>query len=62
LENITQKLIVKLHHHELDKTTKITHNDITSIDNVPPSWAITMDKGKIHGIAIFLAQHKREHT
>jgi hypothetical protein len=57
-----QKLIVKLHHHKLDKTTKITHNDITSIDSVPPFWAIAMDKRKIHGIAIFLAQHEKEHT
>jgi hypothetical protein len=57
-----QKIIVKLHHHKLDKTTKITHDDITSIDNVPPFWAIAMDKRKIHGIAIFLAQHEREHT
>lgn len=57
-----QKLIVKLHHHKLDKTTKTTHNDITWIDNVPPFWAIAMDKGNIHGIAIFLAQHEKEHT
>jgi hypothetical protein len=51
-----------LHHHKFDKTTKITHNDITSINNVPPFWAIVMDKGRIHGIAIFLAQHERKHT
>jgi hypothetical protein len=57
-----KKLIIKLHHHKLDKTTQITHNDITSIDNVPLFWAVAMDKGKIHGIAIFLAQHERKHT
>jgi hypothetical protein len=48
-----RKLIVKLHHHKLDKTTKITHNDITSIDNVPPFWAVAMDKRKIHGLPYF---------